>query len=618
MKFLCRVSLFFLLFYSVSVLAQYSKQNHFRFPKSASVNFDTIRVDFMPGLMVREMPRHGADKVELYNYPPSTAEQQKTAAASSLSDLAIGFNAFSNPWGLSTPNDNDLAISDSGFVVSVVNTNIHIRNVSTGTVYPVKSLAAFTTPINTLHQEFDPKVLYDPEADRFILMCMVGFVDSTSKMIVGFSQSADPSGVWNLYTLPGDPLNNNLWSDYPMISISKKELFLSVNLLTNNSSWQTGFVETVIWQMKKDSGYAGLPLASTLHSGIQFNGKNIRNLCPAKGGSQLYGPNMYFVSNRNFASQNDSIFLVNVTDTIGAPGLAVTSTVLISDQPYYFPPGARQTVANQTLATNDARNLGAFFENNKIQFVSNTKHPLNNRVTVYYGIIHNPSAANPTLNAYYIPNDSSDFGYPNLSYAGNGAGDDRAILNFNHSSNLKYPGCTVVKSDGQGNFSPIRTVITGSTFVNVLSGGLERWGDYSGSQRRYKNPGEVWISGYYAYRYNSLYPNAHGTWVAQIFRDQDMFTGLPVYESSAKQMPVLYPNPANSFFTLDFSLDKPEYLSFELYDSQGKRVNILLRDWVKVHQNTFSFSTQNLIPGVYLLQVIGSTTRIQKKIVIEK
>ena len=598
-----------------------SRQHHFRFQKSASIRFDTISVDYMPSLLVREMPRHGADKMVHYSYPERSSEQSKTQAAQSttLSDMAIGHSYFANPWSVSTPNDNDVAVSDSGFVVSVINTNIHIRNVSTGSVYPVKSLAAFTSPINLLHQEFDPKVIYDPDKDRFILMCMVGFVDSTSKMVLGFSQTNDPSGIWNLYVVPGNPLNNNLWSDYPMIALTEKELFLSVNLLINNSTWQAGFVETVVWQFKKDSAYAGVSLPSVLHSNIQYNGKAIRNLCPAKGGSGLHGPNMYFVSNRNFASQNDTIFLVNVTDTIGAPNATVTVNALIADQPYFFPPGGRQkTATTQTLATNDARNLGAFYENNKIHFVCNTAHPLNNNVTVYYGVIHNPGTLNASVKGYYIPNDTADYAYPNISYAGSSANDDQAIICFDHSSSTKFPGCSAVKTDGAGNFSPIRSIATGTTYVNLLASSLERWGDYMGSQRRYKNPGEVWISGYYAYRYSGNYPYAHGAWVAQIFRDEDMFTGISTVMHEQKLETTVYPNPTTEFFSVEFSLSTPEYLSFELFDASGKLVTVLLRDWVKVPQNSFSFSPQNLKEGIYFLKLSGKTTQITKKIVIQK
>jgi hypothetical protein len=130
------ISLSFFSLVSFVTLAQ-SQQKHFRFQKSASINFDTISVDYMPSLLIREMPRHGADKIVHYSYPESSSDQLKTQSAQSatLSDMAVGHSYFANPWSVSTPNDNDVAVSDSGFVVSVINTNIHIRNISTGTVY---------------------------------------------------------------------------------------------------------------------------------------------------------------------------------------------------------------------------------------------------------------------------------------------------------------------------------------------------------------------------------------------------------------------------------------------------------------------------------------------------
>lgn len=594
-----------------------SVKKNFVFDKQSVVNFDAITEDFMPSLLVREMPKPGSEKMVNYFYPYNPTEGLPSAKASiPLTSMVLGQNFFGNPWSLSTPNDNDLAISDSGFVVSVANTNIYVKNTSNGAVSAVKSLAAFTTPLNNYHEEFDPKVMYDPQRDRFVLMCMVGFVDTTSKMIVGFSQTNNPNGNWNLYTIPGNPLNNNLWSDYPMIALTEKELFLSVNLLTNNSSWQTGFVETLIWQIKKDNGYAGLPLSSVLHSNILFGGAPVRNLCPVKGGSQVYGPNMYFVSNRNFASQNDTVFLVNVTDTIGAATNTVTVKALISNQPYYFPPGGRQVLATQTLATNDSRNLGAFYENNKIQYVHNTKNPVNNQVSVYYGIIDSPSAINPTVTGYIIPNDTMDFAYPNISYAGKSGSDNTAIITFDHSSNKVHAGCSAIKSDAAGNFSDILRVKNGLISINLLTNNLERWGDYSGSQRRYNKPGEVWLSGYYSYNYPAGNYKAHGTWVAQIFDEQGVFVGL-TDETKQDASGIVYPNPAHDMFTIDLNLSAPEYLSFELYAADGKLIKLLLRDWVKVKQNAFSFNTHNLEKGIYVLKITGNNTKLAKKIVLD-
>ncbi len=601
------------------------KQTGFIIQKQAVVNLGAITHDYQPALMLKEMPKQGAKKMVMYNYPVS---KEKNAGQKSTSTVTVATpvkaqNFFGNPFSVSTPNDNDMAISDSGMIISVVNTNIYVKNNVTNVAFPNKSLAAFTTPINNKHQEFDPKVMYDPKSDKFVLVCLVGFVDTTSKIIVGFSQTNNPNGNWNLYSLPGNPLNNNLWSDYPMISMTEKELFLSINLLYNDSTWQAGFVETLVWQIKKENGYSGVPLTTSLHSNIKFNGKAIRNLCPVKGGSKLYSPNMYFVSNRNLASQNDTVFLVNVTDTIGAPGATVTVKALTSNQPYFFPPDGRQTIATQSLATNDCRNLGAFYENNKIQYVHNTNNPSNNHVTLYYGTISNPQSSSPTVTGYIIPNDTMDFAYPNISYAGKSNTDNTAMITFNHSSDKVFPGCSAIQTDGAGNFSSVLRIKNGATYVNLLTSNQERWGDYSGSQRKYNNPGEIWMSGYYAYSYSSGFPHAHGAWITQLMVDTTKavdttnYVGLNTLKADANAA-TLYPNPARDIFTIEFSLPAPEYLSFELYDANGKLVEVLLRDWVKTDKNLFSFKTQELPKGVYFLRIAGNkVTRIDKKIVLD-
>jgi hypothetical protein len=518
---------------------RHASKRNFVFSPKAVVDFGSNRTDFAPAMLIKEMPRQGPEK-KLAN--TSSERISYSHKSPTIPGLVLGDNFSANPFGGSTPNDNDMAISDSGYVLSVINTNMYVKNVITNSLPIGHSLSWFTDSINDLHEEFDPKVMYDPKSDRFVMACMVGFVDSTSKIIVGFSKNHNPAGKWNLYELPGDALNNGLWSDYPMIAMTENELFLSVNLLYNDSSWQTGFVETIVWQMEKESGYAGTNMNTVLHSNIKHNGRAIRNLCPAKGGSKLHGPNMYFISNRNLDQQNDTIFLVNVTDVIGSPTSSVNIRSLRTNLPYRFPPDGVQKGTSDNLATNDSRNLGAFFENNKIQYVHNTKHNVNNRPTVQYGVIHDPGGASPIVTGYLVENDSLDYAYPNISYAGLDSTDDSAIITFNHSSPGVFPGCSAVQADGTGEFSPVLKIKDGITYVNVVNGSLERWGDYSGSQRKYDNPGEVWMSGYYATS-GGQYAHAHRAWVAQITTDQRYY--LSVKEQNNKTAPPnVYPNPA--------------------------------------------------------------------------
>jgi hypothetical protein len=584
----------------------------FTFERQAVVTFSAIDRDLAPTLHIQEMP--GPDRVKKTLAPPeagATGRVQKIDPT--LQPLRLGSSSFGNGFNNFVPNDNDLAISDSGYIISVINCQVLMRNIKTN-LNTVKSLAGFTMPVNNDHKEFDPKVIYDPENDRFILVCLSGSRDSTSKAIIAFSQSSDPTGAWNMYLLPGNPKNNNLWSDYPMIAGTKKELFFTVNLLYEDSTWQAGFVETLIWQMSKDSGYAGKNLATYLHSNIKHNNRPLRNICPVKGGSRSYGPEMYFLSNRNFSAQNDTVFLITLSDTLGSSSHSLGIKALKSSQPYYFPADAWQPLATQSLATNDARNLGAFYENGRIQFVHNTNNPANGRASVYYGVIYDPASSTPTATGYILPNDSLDYGYPNISYAGLDSADHTAILCFNHSSKKIFAGCSAVESDGNGEFSPVLRIRNGTSYVDLFGSlQVERWGDYTGSQRRYSKPGEVWMSGFVGSLLANLH--AHRTWIAQVTTYKSETVGYKELPESGPEA-TIFPNPGYDMFTVKLTISKAEQLNFNLYDGQGKLVDVLMREWARPGELMFSFRTNDLPRGVYVLAIRGITTNVTEKVII--
>jgi len=94
-----------------------------------------------------------------------------------------GFNA-NTPQG--TPNDNHVAISNNGIVVSVVNTNIRFYDTLGTQKGNTRSLQNFSSSLGTFTQNSDPRVLYDPMEDRFIILFFTGNTRATNKIIVGF------------------------------------------------------------------------------------------------------------------------------------------------------------------------------------------------------------------------------------------------------------------------------------------------------------------------------------------------------------------------------------------------------------------------------------------------
>ena len=208
------------------------------------------------------------------------------------------------------PNDNHIAVSNAGKIVSVQNSSIRVMD-ENGKTLLFKPLYSFA---NGKIQGFtnycyDPKVVYDPIYDRFILFFLHESKVVSSFGVLAFSKTNDPSGEWNFYKIPGNPLKNDKWSDYPIMAISQEEVFITLNLLSENTDWREGFNQSIIWQISKKEGFSGDTLNNKLYFDIKFNSKAIWSICPVQGGFKLTHPNMYFLSVRPGDLQNDTLFL---------------------------------------------------------------------------------------------------------------------------------------------------------------------------------------------------------------------------------------------------------------------------------------------------------------------
>lgn len=514
-------------------------------------------------------------------------------------------NVFYN----SVPNDNSLAVSNEGMLMSAINTSIYFFDTNDDTLLQTIQLSAFSDTLGLVTDQYDPKLLYDPDADKFIIVYLAGFLDSTSNIIVGFSQSNDPLGLWNMYSLPGNPVLDTSWSDFPAIAMTQDELFITVNLLKNNESWQNAFKQSVVWQLDKNSGYSGAALTSKLWYNILYGGRSMRNLNPTGGGSKLYGPDMFLLSDRNFDIQNDTIFLLHITGGLSDSSAVMTVNPVISDKAYGMPPKAKQPLGH-TFETNDARVLGSFYENDKIQFAGNTVDTLTGQASFFHGVINNVNET-PSLHMN-IFTDTLDFGYPNLSYTGNTSDNNTAIITVNHSSLTTCAGFSAYFYDGCGSYSSRITLKSGNTYVNLLSGSYERWGDYSGSQRKYNDPGKVWVAGsfgkYIKQGFNIW--REHGTWIAQLRKPDDEIIVPEYFDLLA------YPNPVNDVMYVTVDIPYDAQIEVDLFDITGKLVKRLMEGDVTAGKNLITFSTVLLRNGAYFLSIKDSKSIfLTKKIV---
>jgi hypothetical protein len=130
------------------------------------------------------------------------------------------------------PPDTQGAVGPNHLVVTL-NANVVVQDRSGNNLTSV-SLTGFWAPTgNSLTT--DPRVAYDPFNDRWIITTSGDFQLSTSGVLVGVSQTGDPTGNWNLYKVAVDGTNQH-FCDFPTLGFNNTWIVVMCNVFANASN----------------------------------------------------------------------------------------------------------------------------------------------------------------------------------------------------------------------------------------------------------------------------------------------------------------------------------------------------------------------------------------------
>jgi hypothetical protein len=701
MKFIHLFVIFNALLLCSQATAQTYKTHQSTIRKVARINPNALQPDFNPQLNNLERPLPDGESVRSYilrqkiesrkrfpiriNGTKSRSNDSVPAAAPrilydwGMKRVLNNGAQFSIQGGI--PNDNTLAVSDSGIVLAGINSSLYGWNIPDST----RVFTNFTTSLATLggggpaDSFYDPKIIYDEEADRFILVFLKNFDPQTNGYMVCFSTSNDPTDDWNVYFIDGNPLDNNRWTDFPAISITEDELFITGNLIVPDVSWQVGFDGSVIWQVSKEDGYSGADtLNHRVFTDIRYNGRFIRNLHPVQGARGVTAE-QYFMSNRNFDVQNDTVFVLKMLSKLDEEQ-NLDIKALRTDLPYGMPPNGRQADTDTSdatggLQTNDARVLAAVYYDEKIQYVANCINPETGLSCIYHGFVQDPGGET-TIRGRYIADSHLDFGYPNIALCGNEYCEPEAMIGFNYAAPDSFPGVAMVYFSNDSLYSDLKIIKAGENYVDRLPGTYERWGDYFGLQRWHARTNEAVLVGYYG-----LNTRGNGSWLAHVQSPDttkliatirinegnqpcsaravaDISGGTPpyaltwntgtnsdnlsnvcdgqtirvsvsdargctfsdslVYKASAS-VTGIFPNPSSTSFTMRFSLEDNRRINASVYDLSGRLVARILERDAKKGLNELNFSTEPLADGMYnVLIESGNEILKSERLIVSK
>jgi hypothetical protein len=124
------------------------------------------------------------------------------------------------------PPDTDGAVGLDKVVVTL-NNNIRILDKATGDVVSTASLNAFWSSTGATGL-FDPRVLYDPYNDRWIVSAASNASSSSSSICLGVSTTSNPSGTYYLFKVTVG--SSTLWADFPTVGFNKNWVAVCFNM----------------------------------------------------------------------------------------------------------------------------------------------------------------------------------------------------------------------------------------------------------------------------------------------------------------------------------------------------------------------------------------------------
>jgi hypothetical protein len=425
-------------------------------------------------------------------------------------------------------------------VVNVVNTSIEWYN-KTGTQQGSQSLPTFFTSLGPFGSKvFDPKVIYDQYAGRFVVVTL-DLKDSTgtsadlSRILVAVSATSNPNGTWHFHA-ENSLYNYNAvptWADYPGFAVDEEAVYITNNMFAFDSlTYQT----SLLWVVDKGQGSGGVYDGGTAsvsvynpYDSTSASGSIAITTQPAHTfGTVPTGVGTFLVSYSGLSSQgNELVQIIRIDNPLANPTFH-HQYVGVGDIENHAPllPDAPQKDSPEEVEVNDRRALHAVWRNNRL-WATTTILPWSGP-DAFDATAHWFKFNTSNLNSITL-DDQGDVGgediapetftfFPSIAVNMN---DDMAI-GFAASGDSIFPGAYFTGRqtiDPPGMVQPTQTLRAGLDYYyrtfNPPGQGRNRWGDYSGMAVDPSDDATFWVFNEYAILPGTIlpqYPTEDGRW----------------------------------------------------------------------------------------------------------
>jgi hypothetical protein len=362
-------------------------------------------------------------------------------------------------------------------LMSTLNSNYVVQRKSDGKVLSKVTMDAFWAPLGTRHP-FDPRVLFDPYANRWLVSAGADPVLPTSEILYGISETADPQGSWHLYAIDADP-ENATFADFPTLGFDQSTVAIGINMFDKATQAYVRGRLIVLDYPSLRAGGNGSPLDLSVPGGFALQ--------PAV----TYSPT------------EQTLYLVEHVDSMSATyrlwSLRHGTLAVVGGAPKTNPLGPFGTsgplnvlpqVGGRGVDSGDSRAGNAVFRNDHVWYAQTIGLPPGGTgYGTHWGVqwveLDTTGAfvqGGRIEDARALPwNGGHSYAFPSIAV---NARDD-ALVGFSEFQSTDYVDAAYAYRSGTDPLNIIREPVTlkdGEGPYTKTRGGFNRWGDYSGAQ----------------------------------------------------------------------------------------------------------------------------------------
>lgn len=442
-------------------------------------------------------------------FPAMTNQNRLMAGVQSIAPIA-NFNGL-NDNSTSIPPDVNGTVGPNHTMVTL-NTQVRIQD-RNGVNLSTVSLNSFWAPIGGLTSTYDPKVLYDHVANRWIVVSSAEPQSNNSCTLLAVSKTSDPTQGWNMYKVDVDP-SNVRWVDFPSIGFNDRWIVVQMNLFPMPNQTTTSH-QIYVWD-KQDVYNNG----SGVFTKFEITNEGTAVACPSIHYDNSTNRMFLIRSASGNSGGKGTLTMRTLTGTASAPVMSAASAIQ----------------ANLTWATSAGTNGNFNPQFGSTQLINAGDHRIrqvvvrNGRIWVTHSIYLPAAGANrssvqwwelDTLGAIIQrgliddPTGFKHYNYPSIAV--NKKND--VLIGYSSYSTKQYAsaGYSLRRSS-----DPINTVRDEYTYKNGentyfkdFGAGRNRWGDYSNTVVDPLSDSTFWTIQEYA----GTNVNSWATWWAHVNPD---------------------------------------------------------------------------------------------------